>query len=81
MTEQAEANLRTIVRSVLTLPPGTDVTTARQAGVEAWDSLGHVSLMLALEGEFNLTIDIADQLRLTSYEAIKRYLDERGGGQ
>jgi hypothetical protein len=37
--------------------------------------------MLALEGEFNLTIDIADQLRLTSYEAIKRYLEERGVNQ
>jgi len=78
MTAEAEAKLSEIVRSVLQLPDGSDVSRARQLGVESWDSLAHVSLMLAIESEFDVTVDIADQLTLTSYPAIRLYLEERG---
>jgi len=78
MTDQAEAKLREIVRAALDLPPDSDVTTAQQRGVETWDSLAHVSLMVAIESEFAISIDVADQIRLTSYPAIRRYLEERG---
>jgi len=78
MTDQAETKLQEIVRAALDLPRNADVTTARQAGLEAWDSLAHVSLMLAIESEFALSIDIADQIHLTSYPAIRHYLEEQG---
>jgi len=78
MTDQAEAKLQEIVRAALDLRPGTDVTRVRQLTVEGWDSLAHVSLMLAIESEFAVSIDIADQIRLTSYPAIRQYLEERG---
>ncbi len=78
MTDQAESKLREIVRGALDLPPDADVTRVRQLGVESWDSLAHVSLMLAIEGEFAVSIDVADQIHLTSYPAIRRYLEERG---
>ncbi|MEP6492867.1 MAG: acyl carrier protein [bacterium] len=78
MTAEGEAKLSEIVRSVLQLPDDSDVSRARQLGVEAWDSLAHVSLMLAIESEFDVTVDIADQLTLTSYPAIRLYLEERG---
>ena len=77
MTDQAEAKLQEIVRAALDLRPGTDVTRVRQLTVEGWDSLAHVSLMLAIESEFAVSIDIADQIRLTSYPAIRQYLEER----
>ena len=78
MTDQAETKLQQIVRASLELPPDADVTRARQLGVESWDSLAHVSLMLAIESEFHVSIDVADQIRLTSYPAIRLYLEERG---
>jgi acyl carrier protein len=78
MTDQAESKLQEIVRGALDLPPDADVTRLRQLGVESWDSLAHVSLMLAIEGEFAVSIDVADQIHLTSYPAIRRYLEERG---
>ncbi len=74
MTDAAESRLQEIVRATLELPPDADVTEARQLGVESWDSLAHVSLMLAIEGEFGVSIDLADQIQLTSYAAIRRYL-------
>jgi acyl carrier protein len=39
--------------------------------------LAHVTLIGAIESEFNITIDIADSLELTSFEAIIVYLEER----
>ena len=77
MTDAAESRLQEIVRATLELPPDADVTEARQLGVESWDSLAHVSLMLAIEGEFGVSIDVADQIQLTSYAAIRRYLQGR----
>ena len=78
MTDQAESKLQEIVRGTLDLPPDADVTLVRQLGVAGWDSLAHVSLMLAIEGEFGVSIDVVDQIQLTSYPAIRRYLEERG---
>jgi acyl carrier protein len=77
MTDSAEAKLTAIVRLALNLPPDMDVRRARQLSVDSWDSLAHVSMMLALEDEFNVKIPLADQMRLVSYEAIKQYLEER----
>lgn len=77
MTPEAEAKLRNIVHSVLQIPPDQDLSRASQLSVESWDSLAHVSLMLALEGEFGITIDVDDQLNLTSYESVRLYLEQR----
>ena len=77
MTEETEAKLQTIVRAALELPPQVDVTRAGQDTVATWDSLTHAMLMVAIESEFGLSIDAADQLRLTSYPAIRDYLAER----
>ena len=77
VTEETEAKLQAIVRAALELPPQVDVTGAGQDTVATWDSLAHAMLMVAIESEFGLSIDAADQLRLTSYPAIRDYLAER----
>ncbi len=74
---EVEAKLAAIVRAVLDLPSEMDVTGAEQAAIGTWDSLAHVSLMLALESEFGISIDVTDQVRLTSYRAIRDCLTER----
>lgn len=78
MTQAAESKLQEIVRATLELSPNVDVREAGQDALASWDSLAHVSLMLAIESEFDVSIDIADQIRLTSYPAILRYLEGRG---
>jgi acyl carrier protein len=78
MTADGETKLNEIIRAVLQLPPDADVSRARQLSVESWDSLAHVSLMLAIESEFGVNIDIADQIALTSVPSIRLYLEERG---
>ncbi len=51
-----------------------DVTDALEyQSIRAWDSLGHVSLMVALEGEFGVTIDDDLTLALRSVAAIREF--------
>lgn len=69
--------LADVFRSVLELPETQDMTTVSQRTVGAWDSLGHATLMAAIESEFGLTIDAVDSLELTSFEAARAYVAER----
>jgi acyl carrier protein len=55
--------------------PAEEITpsTARD-DIPAWDSVGHLNLMLALEDAFALTLDIEDMARLATIPAILEYL-------
>jgi acyl carrier protein len=77
MTEQSEQKLGDGFRAVMNLESGTDVSTLRQLSTPGWDSLAHVSLVAAIESEFGIAIDIEDSLELTSYQAVKLFLEER----
>ena len=41
-----------------------------------WDSFAHVSLMLALESEFNIIIDHSLVIKLISFEKINNYITQ-----
>ena len=71
-----EERLQEVFRSVLNLAPGDDVTRCRQVNTPSWDSMAHVSLMAAIEGEFGVTVDVSDSLTLTSYESTRIYLEQ-----
>jgi acyl carrier protein len=77
MTEQSEHKLGDVFRAVMNLESGTDVSALRQLSTPGWDSLAHVSLVAAIESEFGIAIDIEDSLELTSYQAVKLFLEER----
>jgi acyl carrier protein len=78
MTPASTTKLQDIFRAVFELPDQADVTVLQQAGSEKWDSLIHVSLVAAIESEFGVTLDAADQLYMTSYEATRLLLGEKG---
>lgn len=78
MDQQALEKLQEIFRVVLELPDGADVSAANRDGWERWDSLAHVSLIAAIESEFGVSLDSKDPDRITSYEAARSVLTERG---
>ena len=47
-------------------------------GVELWDSVGHMSLIAALEDEFDIMIDTDDIIDLSSYEKGMEILAKYG---
>jgi acyl carrier protein len=46
--------------------------------LEAWDSMGHVTLIMELEAVFGVALSMEDALEMTSVADIKRILAERG---
>jgi len=46
--------------------------------IEGWDSMGHVNLVIALEQNFNVSIDIDDVMDMGSVGKIRKILLEYG---
>lgn len=47
-------------------------------GISQWDSIGHMSLISALEDAFDIMIDVDDILELSSYEKGKEIVGKYG---
>jgi len=43
-------------------------------GIEAWDSVGHMSLIAALEDEFDIQLDTDDIIDMSSFEKAAEIL-------
>lgn len=78
MNTQTSSRLQEIFRAVFELPGNFNVTTLDQTNSPRWDSLDHVSLVTAIESEFGISLDAADQFRMTSYGATAILLGEKG---
>ena len=46
--------------------------------LDAWDSLGHLSLIINIEEEFQFSLSEDEILNMTSYGDIKKILNNRG---
>lgn len=78
MNSQSAQRLQDIFRVVFGVPASFDVTKLDHSTAPRWDSLDHVSLVAAIESEFGVSLDAADQLRMASYEATALLLEEKG---
>jgi acyl carrier protein len=69
--------LKEIFRIVLELDDGADLQRVTKISVRRWDSLATVSIVSAIESEFDIRLDTNDHERLTSFAAAKLLLEER----
>ncbi len=67
-----------IVASVFNLDPAEVDDSTSQATVEAWDSVGHVTLVIELESAYGVALSAEDAVALTDVGAIKRVLERHG---
>ena len=51
---------------------------ARLKGIPTWDSVGHMTLLAALEDAFDIFIEPEDMMSLNSYEEGKNILRKYG---
>jgi acyl carrier protein len=56
------------------LEPDVDVESLHYQGIEAWDSVGHMQLIAALETTFDIMIDTQDVLDMNSFNKAKAIL-------
>ena len=66
--------VREAIASCFGLDPSEVTASTTQDDLAAWDSVGHLNLMLLLEDTFELTLDVPDMERLTSVPAIVDFL-------
>jgi len=76
MSDETAEKLSALFRLAFDLPPDVDPTQCRQITTPQWDSLGHVSLITAIESELEIEISPVDSLDMTSFEAVKVILEE-----
>jgi len=70
--------LRDAMAATLKVSPDTITDTTKDKDVAAWDSLGHVNLMMTLEQTFGVFLEVEDFAKLNSVPAILDYLRGQG---
>lgn len=78
MADVTEQQLRTIIASVFSVDPSVIVDTLRPGEIPAWDSLGHLSLIGALEQAFATTLTMEESLAINSIADVKAVLAKHG---
>lgn len=70
--------LQVTMAATLKVPVAKITATTRNEDLAAWDSLGQVNLMMALEQTFDLYIEVEDFEGLQSVPAMLDYLQRNG---
>jgi acyl carrier protein len=70
--------LRAVFRKSLELSDDFRVDDLQYRGVERWDSLAHMSLVAALEDEFDVMLDTDDVIDLSSFGKAREILGKYG---
>jgi hypothetical protein len=73
-----ERRFAEVLRAAPILEVEVDLQALHQTRRSGRTSLTQLSLVTVLEGGFNVCVDGKDFATLTSYQAIRRHLEERG---
>jgi acyl carrier protein len=70
-----------LIRCFEVVFPGLDdsvLSEATMTSIADWDSIATVTLINVVEEEFGVTIDVDNVEQMVSFEAMLKYLAERG---
>ena len=70
--------LQETIATTLQVPPAKVTEVTRDQDLPAWDSLGQVNLIMALEEKFGVYIEVEDFASLNSVPAILAHLRKQG---
>jgi acyl carrier protein len=76
MSDDILARVCNLVAEILNVPPAQVNAGTTQAELPAWNSLGHLNIMLSLEQEFGVSLDPEQVESMTSIAAIVGVLRE-----
>jgi acyl carrier protein len=76
-----EDRLKDVIASVLDIAASSITHDTSMDTVDAWDSIKHMSLVLAIEEEFGISIPDEDAADITSYPLIRLVLAEQLKGR
>jgi len=67
-----------VIGRVFKINPQELSDTSSRDMIEQWDSMGHLTLITAIEDHFHVSIAIADAMEMTSIRKIKEVLKDYG---
>jgi acyl carrier protein len=67
-----------VIGKVFQVDPAELGDTSSRDAVRGWDSMGHLTLVLALEEQFGVTLAIDDAMEMTDVGRIKQVLRTYG---
>ncbi|HJT26306.1 MAG TPA: acyl carrier protein [Pyrinomonadaceae bacterium] len=73
-----DAKVENLLSEVLQMPASDIKDDLTMKDVDAWDSLKHMELIVALEQGFEVQLSFDEIVAMQSVSAIKRVLRERG---
>ncbi|OXM74403.1 MULTISPECIES: acyl carrier protein [Amycolatopsis] len=74
-----ETRLRKVFTEALDLGGDVDVDALTYRGIEAWDSVGHMSLVAAIEDEFDIELETDQVIDLSSFQVARKLVAELAG--
>lgn len=75
-----EDKLKQIVADVLEVEPSAIGADFSMDTVEQWDSLRHLTLVLAIEDGFEISVPDEEAANITSWPLIRLVVEEQAGG-
>lgn len=73
-----QQKLAELFREVFELEPSVDVADMRYRDLRQWDSVGHMRLIAAIEQAYDIMLDTADVLDLSSFAKAVEILEKYG---
>ncbi len=73
-----EERLQTVFAQALDLEPGIDLGAIRYRNHQHWDSLGHMTLIVAMESEFEVEIGPDQLMQIDSFDTAVKVLRDAG---
>ena len=77
MPDSLPDEVRRIMADILEIDASAIGDDAEMGTIEQWDSGNHVSLVLALEGEFGVSFDVPEIEAMTSFPLIVSTLEKK----
>ena len=76
--QQVDAKVENVLSDVLQMPVTAITDDLTMKDSDAWDSLKHMELVVALEQSFDIQLSFDEIVAMQSVSQIKRVLRERG---
>lgn len=73
--------LRTVFVEALALDDDVEVENLRYRDVPQWDSIGHMTLVAAIEDEFGVALDTEQVIDLSSFDVAEVMLRKLGAAE
>jgi acyl carrier protein len=73
-----ERRIHAVIAATFGIPASSVTDATNSNTVETWDSMNHIHLVVALEGEFGVSFEPEQAVELTSVRAIAQALQAHG---